>query len=90
MQNFTKNQININFSLFSLILRITNFSYQIDEGYGTSCQPRPTMLHPKIGGSSIIPVRKSTFFSLTSLLVYQQCELEHSHKIVYLSHQDPK
>ena len=45
-----QHQIN---SLFSLQIGTTNLIYQIDEDNGTSCQPRPPMLHPLLGGSSI-------------------------------------
>ena len=89
--NLLQKSSNFNFqSLFSLLRGITNLSYQIDEGNGTSCQPRPPMLHPPLGGSSITPLRKPTLCSFNSLLVYQGFDLEPPHSRGCLEHEDLK
>ena len=57
-------------SLFSLLLRTTNLSYQIDQGNKISCRPWPPMLHTQRGDSSI-----TTFTEATSLLNFLTCLL---------------
>ena len=54
--------------------RMTNLNYKKDEGNGTSCRPRPPMLHPKLGDSSITPLRKPPLYYSSSLIAYNEFE----------------
>lgn len=58
-----------NYSLYQLVIGISNLNQKIDEDNGTSCLLWPPMLLPLVGGSSIIPLWKTPSCSSTSLLV---------------------
>ena len=45
--------------------RINNLNYKKYEGNGTSCRPRPPMLHPQLDDSSITPLWKPLLYSST-------------------------
>ena len=86
---FYKIRVTSNKLIIFTIIGTTNLSFQIDEGNETSCQPRPPILYPQLGGSFITPLRKPPFCILTSLLVYQGFQLKPPHRRGSLIHLYP-
>ena len=62
VQNVTVKSRNFNFQvIFISLKRMTNLSSQKYEGNGTSCSPRPPMLHPQLDDFSFAPLQKKLF-----------------------------